>query len=367
MSNKGLINEFFWLRCVACLAVVMGHSFQSSYNCYIQSEDQINSLYIDLYHVLYLGILFGTPVFVFISEFLLSKRYPVNVPAGFIKKRLKFLFIPYVFMSIMYALTEMSEWTIRDFIIESSKNIFLGDSTLYFILIIFQFYFLHLFFNKHLNRLSPKKVIPIAFLINILYLSIFNFFSPPNLPYANYLWKVGYWVPFVGWIFYFILGYYCGKNYRQCLTFLHKYKILVIGMPMFSFSIVLVLSKFVVIMPWSSKRIDMILYSTSVILFIIYISSRIKEVPKTVMFISRYSFSIYLLHQFFLMLFPYVKLPVFLNMISYILCVFVLSISLSIITSYLLNKFSFGQYVVGTVKNFKKDKPLKVEKIKAYS
>ncbi|MED4293012.1 acyltransferase family protein [Priestia megaterium] len=365
MSNKGLINEFFWLRCIACLAVVMGHSFQSSYNYYVQSEEQIKSVYIDLYHVLYLGILFGTPVFVFISEFLLSKRYSLNVPKGFIKKRLKFLLIPYAFMSIMYALTEMNKWTIEDLIIESSKNIFFGDSTVYFILIIFQFYFLHLFFNKHLNRLSPKKVIPIAFLINVLYLSIFNFFSPPNFPYAEYVWEKGYWIPFTGWIFYFILGYYCGKNYNQFLVFLHKYKILVISMPVFSFIIVLLLSKFIVIIPWSSKRIDMILYSTSIILFIIYMSSRIKEVPKTVMFISRYSFSIYLLHQFFLMLFPYVKLPTFLNMISYIFCIFVLSISGSVIISYLLNRFSFGQYLVGAVKNYKKEKPLKVERRKA--
>ncbi|MEC0667005.1 acyltransferase family protein [Priestia flexa] len=301
MSKNKLINELFWLRFIACLAVVVGHAIQTSESHFLP-DDSALGISAEIRQVIYLSLLFGTPVFVFISEFLLAKSYPVNVPKGFIKKRVQYLLVPYLFMSVVYAFIEAEVWSVKGLSLEIAMNIFLGDSTVYFILIIFQFYFLHIILNRYLNKWSPKVVIVSSFIINVVYLSIFNFIKSPDTVYAQYIWQKGYWIPFVGWLFYFTVAYYCGKHYSEVLKFLNRHRLFVIIMPVITFMLVLVVSKVLVTVPWSSKRIDMILYSLSVIFFIIYVTSKLKTLPSIVMFISSYSFSIYLLHKAFLAL-----------------------------------------------------------------
>src|SRR5690625_5868361 len=84
--------------------------------------------------------------------------------------------------------------------------------------------------SKYLNRLSPKVVLPVAFLINFAYLGFFNFVEAPNHAFAAYVWNPGYWMPFLGWIFYLALGFYCGRNYQAVLSMLRKYRIVVFAM-----------------------------------------------------------------------------------------------------------------------------------------
>src|SRR5690625_7052799 len=78
-------------------------------------------------------------------------------------------------MNIVYALFTVETWTLTNFLIRVSRNIFLGESSIYFVLIIFQFYLLHMLCSKYLNRLSPKIVLPVTFVINFAYLGFFNF------------------------------------------------------------------------------------------------------------------------------------------------------------------------------------------------
>src|SRR5690625_6254027 len=87
-------------------------------------------------------------------------------------------------MNIVYSLYTVETWTITIFLIRVSRNIFLGESSIYFVLIIFQFYLLHMLCSKYLNRLSPKVVLPVAFLINFAYLGFFNFVEAPNHAFA---------------------------------------------------------------------------------------------------------------------------------------------------------------------------------------
>jgi len=341
LKNQSLVYEVFWLRCIACLAVTLGHSIGNGYHFYLEPTIYHTGLYI-----LHMAVLFGVPVFVFISEFLLANKYIENVPNGFLKSRVKILLIPYLIMSIVYALTSIETWTIRDVITNLIMSVILGDSAVYFILVIFQFYFLHLFLRKYLKKLSPKVVISVALVINFLYLAFFNFVESPENAVGNFIWTKGYWIPFFGWFFYFILGFYCGRNYQVVVNVLRKKWFLI--MPFITLVIMLLMNK-TFQLDYDSKRIDMLLYASSVIFFIMYISSNNKKVPKLVMFISNYSFSIFLLNLFYFRLLRFIEPPPFLNIPSYTLLVFLLTLILCIGTAYIFNQFSFGKYIVGRI------------------
>lgn len=346
MKNQGLINEVFWLRCLACLAVTLGHSIGNGYILYTDT-----SIYHVGAYILQIAILFAVPVFIFISELLLANKYINKVPKGFMKKRVKILLLPYLFMSTVYALLNLETWTLQGLITGWIGSILLGKSAVYFILIIFQFYFLHMLFSKYLNRISPKIMIPLAFVINILYLAFFNFIEAPNNAIANYIWDIGYWLPFIGWIFYFVLGFYCGRDYQRFLSLIKSKWLLI--MPILTLGFMLLMNKWF-LLDYDSKRVDMLLYATSIIFLIIYLSSNIvKKVPKLVMFISNYSFSIFLLNMFFLILLRNIKQPAFLNIVSFSFSIFLLTLFLCISTAYLFNRFPRGKYFVGKIMEFK--------------
>ena len=345
MKNRQLLTEVFWLRSFACLAVTLGHAIHSGYTLYVEP-----SIYHGGIYLINMSVFFGVPVFVFISEFILANKYLHQVPKGFFKKRIKILILPYLFMNFVFALLHVETWTLQAFTIRLVENVFLGKSAVYFILIIFQFYFLHILLSKYLNQLSPKILIPVSFAINFLYLAFFNFIEQPNNIVAEYIWGPGYWLPFVGWLYYFVLGFYCGKNYHELLQMVRKKWVLI--MPVFAYIILLLVNRFFEL-DYHSKRVDMLIYSTSIIFLILYISSYFKRVPKLIVFISNYSFSIFLLNQFFFTLILYLKAPEFLNILTYSISVFVLTLFLCILTAFVLNQFRFGKYFVGKIMPFK--------------
>lgn len=100
----------------------------------------------------------------------------------------------------------------------------------------------------------------------------------------------------------------------------------------------------------SSKRPDIMLYSTSMIFLCFHLFSKMKHVPKIMMFISNYSFSIYLLHAYF-MIIGYVLL---LNIpdipaVPAVLLLFAVCTAGPILTSWALNKFKYGYLFVGKI------------------
>ncbi|MBT2679814.1 acyltransferase family protein [Bacillus sp. ISL-35] len=349
--NINTINSVFWIRAIACIAVVMGHSIQLTN---VEFKNFSNDFYSLLLNYLLAAGLFGTPVFVFISELLLSKKYPTQLPVGFFKKRIAYIFFPYLFMNVVYAFIKIESYNVIVIIVEILKNIFLGHSVLYFILIIFQFYLLHSILNNFLNRYSPVAVLSVSFAINMLYLAIFNFMDPPNNSIAKEVWRYGYWLPFVGWLFYFTLGFYCGKYFDKFVYLLGKYSKTVFALPPLTFFLFIIINKFDLINYTTSKRVDMVPYTVSIIFLIFLVSTHfIKTVPKIVMIISNYSFSIYLLHMLIIHLIELFTPPIMLNKLSYLVIVMVISVCFSILLSYLINKFTFGKYIVGNINTYK--------------
>lgn len=338
--NKKYTYEIYWLRCISCLAVVAIHAISSGVYLY---QDDASALSKNLLYAIQMGLMFGTPAFIFISEFLLAKSYPTGLPDGFFKKRIKFILIPYLSMSIIYAIIFNEASGLSAIVMQSLRNAFLGDFVGYFILIILQFYVLHYLIHKKMNVWKPKLVISITLTLNILYLAFFNFVPEPKNGNFSYLWSRGYWMFLPGWLFYFTLGYYSGKYYDKLLSFINRHKLLVIFSPVILLLGVVILRYLELPDSTSSKRIDIIFYTTSMIFLILLISSKIKRTPKFVMIISKYSFSIYLLHKLIVDTVGRLSDNIFLHTFL----VFVLGIAFSIIVSSLVNKIDYGEFVVG--------------------
>lgn len=338
---KNISYEIYWLRFISCLSVVFIHAIESG--IYL-NDFNISATTNYLVEIMKLSLMFATPTFIFISEFLLSKSYPDGLPKGFFIKRIKFIFIPYLAMSIIYAIVFIDNYNLKSLTLEIIDNAILGNFVAYFVLVIFQFYLLHFLFYKKLQSWNGIMVMFISLAINISYLAFFMIINPPtDTGLFHYLWIRGHWLFFPAWLFYFSLGYYAGRNYTYLLSYLKKFKWLVFLAPIFTLCVSIIISTYVGF--GSSKRADIIFYTTTIIFLIIYTASKLNQPPKIVLFISKYSFSIYLLHK----LVVDTLAPISSNIFIHIFCMFLAGIIFSVIVSFILNQLPFGKYLVGQI------------------
>ncbi|MGG0052007.1 acyltransferase family protein [Bacillus atrophaeus] len=349
------IKEIFVIRCISCLSVVLLHII--SMVLILQAEALADiSHTVDSYRTL---LMFSTPAFIFISEFLLARSYPAGVPKGFLKKRGKVIFVPFLFIAAVDAVLMGSMMMqgidflaiVKNFL----ANVFLGHFIGYFILVIFQFYLLHMCFHTFLEKAQPKWVLTSSFVITAAYLSYFSFgSSSSSAPDSAFPF---FWVPFPGWLFYFCLAYYCGKQYKSFLELLNKYRYAVYGAAAVSAVLIVAVSYFGEFGMISSKRPDIMLYSTSMIFLFFQLFSKLQSVPKIIMFISNYSFSIYLLHAYF-MIIGYVLLANINDIpaVCAVVLLFVICVGGPILTSWVMNKFKYGYLFVGKIYQPKRDK-----------
>ncbi|TMW70925.1 acyltransferase family protein [Alteribacter natronophilus] len=337
MRNR-IIEEAYWLRAVACLAVVVTHAVNTTLANYDGSLSQFQEYLLIFTRFIFF---FGTPAFVFISEMLLARAYQNGLPDDFLRKRVKFLLIPFAVMGIVFAMVENPAGTIMQSIF---LNLFAGGYTGYFILIIFQFYVLHYFLSEHMKKWRPVRVIAAAFALNIAYLAFFNFTPPPTGAVGDYIWTRGYWLPFAGWIFYFALGYYCGLYFETVREKIREHRKIIFTVPAVSLVLLTIFVRGDIITEVSSKRIDMLLYTAAMIMIIIYFASRLKRAPAPVLFISRYSFNIYLLHKLFLYYLPHSPA---MDPLVYFALAMVYAVAMSIAAAKMLSFLRLSQFVIG--------------------
>ncbi|EHM71608.1 hypothetical protein SEVCU012_0842, partial [Staphylococcus pettenkoferi VCU012] len=88
-------------------------------------------------------MLYATPMFVFISEFLLAKRYKTKVKEGFFIQKLLTLGIPYIIINLGLAYVYGDSENFNGYLKSVNSMMFHGGTLTYFIIIIFQFYLLH--------------------------------------------------------------------------------------------------------------------------------------------------------------------------------------------------------------------------------
>ncbi|MBM7094461.1 acyltransferase family protein [Bacillus sp. H-16] len=358
MKTRRMIDEIFVLRSIACMCIVFLHSIDIALrSSYLQG---IGPLMVTIFDSIQVFLYFGTPVFIFMSELIIAYSYRNRpIPDGFMKKRFMYIFVPFLFMAFFYSLpyaTTFGAWG-EKFLM----NVVIGDFHGYFVLIIFQFYILHLLFHQYLRKADPKVVIPLALSINIAYLALFNMTAAPiSHPVVHYIWDRFYWVPFFGWIFYFAVGYYCGHYYETFRDWVFKYRKIIIAAPIVSTTLLLIFYHNNILLVHSSKRVDILLHTVAIMFFIMYIGQKIKTIPPFLIQISQYSFGIYLLHMFFIHTIDlFVRQSGLSFGATYIFILFFLSLFCSMGTMMIASRWKHGKYFVGKIGVGKDGKPPK--------
>lgn len=336
---KKFISVIFWMRAISCLGVVLTHSISITLGQNPNLEKNEWPTYVQLF------LMFSTPTFVFITEFLNAYIYGSKLKKGFFKKRLLILGIPYIFVNMFWTFSYHSPTNLIEFIDGFLLVSIRGYSVTYFIVIIFQFYILHLIFGEFLKKVKPLPIIIGSIIITSIYWGIRLIFPAPDNFIGSIIWGKEGQTLFFGWITYFLLGYYIGIYYDSFTSKIREYKYHILGLFIISIIIVLLTHNLGINSAIGSKRLDTPIYTTSVILMFFLINSYIKYVPKFILFISNYSFSIYLLHLIFLNRMTVLSDSIFED----ILYKFIITIVVAICIMYIMNLSNFGKYLVGNI------------------
>ena len=179
---KKFISVIFWMRAISCLGIVLIHSISITLAENPSLEKNDWPTYVQLF------LMFSTPTFVFITEFLNAYIYGEKLKKGFFKKRFIYLGIPYIILNIFWAIIHHSPGNILDFIQAFILVSIRGYSVTYFIVIIFQFYILHLIFGKLLKKINPIPVIIISIVLTSLYWGIRLILPAPDNILGTLIW-----------------------------------------------------------------------------------------------------------------------------------------------------------------------------------
>lgn len=285
--------ELTYARAIFCILIVIVHGMTGFLN-----DSNITYNQKMTYSFIQVLLLFATPCFIILSETLLGMRYSEYIPQKFFRKRIKFIIIPYIFFALFVSFklyfsgsTSSSLWEIIMGIVIQGK--FFG----WFVLVIFQFYILHVLFYKFLTKLKPIYPIIISLIISIIH----SYLMYNNSSYFDF-WDTYY--PMYNrtiilyWLFYFIAGFYFGKYYDQVINFVNrKMKYFVIGW-MLSIGYIAYNFFYLKVYLNESNRYDLLLFSAITFIFIVYLFKKISnlEIPFILM-VSEVSFFIYLSHQ----------------------------------------------------------------------
>lgn len=341
---KTQIYEIYWIRATACLSVVLIHALTRTYNHY-----EVPGSTVQLLQTIQILLMFATPMFILISEVISSRVYPDSLPKSFFNKRLKFLFLPYIFTPFLYGLYHL---IVNNASLEKVRGDILDDILLgawhgYFIVIILQFMFIHWIYIKWFKNISAWTMLSITFIINVAYLYIANY-QTDMLPKIMQEWLPFVRMPYIGWIFYFTVAYYAGRYINQLKEnrkWAFPFSILATGITGYLLVKIFTSGTYTLL---SSVRLDILFYTVSLFFALFYLFSYMPSVPKIIMFISKYSFPIFLLHYLSFNLINLV-LPE-MNIKWYALFLFLAGVFGSILLARIINLLPFGKYIVGPIR-----------------
>ncbi|MBM7578091.1 acyltransferase family protein [Jeotgalibacillus terrae] len=343
--KKARVIGIDYIRAMACLSVVLIHTASQ-----VLMNFDLPASTVEIAKLTQMTFIFATPIFVMISEFLLSYSYHNSPPKGFWKKRISFIFIPYITMSIAYGLFYMilNAGDFSYFLRVVENYIIAARWHGYFILIIFQFYLLHFLFNRYIHRFNPYLVTALSLALNIAYLHFFRVASAAGGLLDGIVWVTNTRIFFPGWLIFFVIAYFAGRYITEWMIFLKKAGSAIVILALMSWLFVLynvIEGHYIVIV---SSRVDVLFYTIFVFLGGLYVTSYLKGIPGPIKLISKYSFSIYLLHMMFLVLFTNF-VPFDLKASIFAPAAFVFSIAGSITTAYLIKRIPGSAYLIGQV------------------
>jgi peptidoglycan/LPS O-acetylase OafA/YrhL len=301
---KGKIYEFELFRAFAIIAVVLIHATSIG----VGLPDHQSKIHV-LFNFLNKIFLFAVPSFIFMSGIVLFytyyERWQVKDIIPFYAKRLKFIVVPYLVVSLLYYL--FNQWLYNG-PVTFQLNEFLslltwGDAGyhLYFIIIILQFYLLFPVLLYLVKRYPWVKryftwIGIFMFLLFYIIHHFHNFSHRSSLCFTYFI--------------YFFLGASIGMNYKNALASLIKYR-LIISLIAFitgmGLAILYILVDFKHIEPVILFDLCFYAYGAFASLFLLWLAYAIhQKYSKLSCFfqsIGKHSFGIYLIHPAILGLF----------------------------------------------------------------
>lgn len=338
-----MLFDVVYIRAIACLTVVLLHSIAGVYHLDEYSELITIGKYVRT------PFIFATPIFIVLSEYLLAFKYGNALPAGFLRKRVENIFVPFLVMGTL-ALFLDSEGQPELTFNSGFLRIFSGGWHGWFVLVIMQFYLFRPVLVRLYHSFKPLHILSAALVVQILFMvsvHALRSFSEPG----DRSWFVlsGHRIFLPAWVFYFYAGHFFGQNRDVMLQKFGKN----ISYAAFAVLASLGLSYFVswkFKTPLSSRRFDVVFYSTSVFALLIVLSQRFGKPNRFFSEVAAHSFGIFLWHYFFIIgisaILQLVGLP---HPILVAIILFIGSLSGSVLMVKLLNALPFGHFISGRV------------------
>ena len=372
-NNPEYFSEIVYLRAIAILAVISIHV-----SVYFIEMDSINFL-----TLLYMSIdtfsQFAVPLFVCISGFVLYNKYQGSFSLKlFFKKRLMSVLPQYTVFSILIILSSYFMFMYRGRIwnFDIAKIIYMyltGDWTpmgsflmaLWFFVLIIQLYIVYPIiervFSKSVENHKTLGLLIFLLIVQILY---------PIFPIKN-MFLIGKATMFLPYTFYFVLGMYVRfyyQNIKNSAIITQRYSyflfialvsatILGIG----SYSIKYFRNdlnpQLIQIYTWIYGIITplyyILIFTLCLFLALKFSEKNPNRFTKCLKIIGNYSFALYLIHFFISFILPSKLLPIIgfdMNNWLFYPIVFTLVLSLSLCSIYIINKFPYHEYVIGTLR-----------------
>lgn len=329
-----MIKEWDFVRVVASLSIVLLHSTTRIAKVNGHIED-------DIYQFLRVLLTASTAVFILLSIIIIAYIYKDRLPIDFIRKRFKYIFLPFLFFAIVYAFfygVILESGNFHDRLLSNLEGKFVG----WFILPIFQLFLLFWVLKK--TKLDKNRFVIILMIIGFFYLWALNSGQSEGF-FINLKMKV----LFPMWLVYFGVAYFIGKYYKSFSRLLEKKGSFFIIASLFILSLLLIKYNFdngnrsV-----NSRRIDLVPYVTMLSILLLYIGKKIPHLF-TIRYLSKYAFGIYLLHW----LIQKILAPHFASLSNTLLQVtglFIASLILSVITINFILLIPFNKFMIGNIK-----------------
>ena len=301
MIDKLLSDNIEILKGIAILGVLLIHS-TAPYFSYLD----INSLNYLLISLLNQISRFSIPMFVFLSGFLLLRKYKfsrLSEYKSFLIHKFIIIGVPYIYWSILYYLF-FSIYNLYFSFSDMLVKLLTGTSiyTYYFFILIFQFYIISYFFMIALKKYKKWFVcinlIANSFVIYMFYFILFNF-NVNIHPLFVFI--------FLSWNLFFVLGIYIADDYKRLFIKIknHRGSIMLLTLSL----LVLSLYEFYFIntqylninMAASNFKISSFSFAFFAILFCFaYVNNIPGFLRKSLIILGNSSFAIFILHEPFL-------------------------------------------------------------------
>ncbi len=363
-DNKVWINELDFLRAFAVLAVVMIHT--------VAKFKEIGSLNLLVYVNVFIDVVshFAVPVFILISGIVLSYNYYENINYKLYYIKRFFSIIPqYLFFSSFYLVFSVVMGHRTPSFSKAIDLIISGESSyhLWFFVLLIQFYLIYplliklYFFCLSRHKLSLFIILPFIIQVLFYFLSVF-LPAPYNKNISN---LIDYYIHnvFISNIFYFVLGIHFGRNIESMKNYIHKVNDVLLCLLLIISNVSIYLIKLKGMEIYGTieintlfllpiKTIEPIQYILSFILLWKIASKLIERsnfVIRLLKDIGRFSFGIYLVHVFFIIVLTKILElynVMFSDWIYYPIIFFCVSIS-SYLTCKIISFTPFSYYIIG--------------------